>query len=205
MMTESPIEYKINYVRVYQDPNDPKQKVGCSTPERPTRKFIQAHEKKYKLADDVSELICYCTLYMLMDTEMNSSFIQDHPLKPIQNGGGPCIRTPDVNNTNGTSYCGGPSKGFCQSKLTCKCLANWTGPHCTNPVGFDDIIWDPPESWADIGFTAPSFEVLSGGMVVLSFLVFMLVVSPLVLRKRRQIMGGWTPVGSVDYERRVGV
>ncbi len=48
MMQTEPVEYKINWVRVYQDKNDPKQKGGCSTKERPTRKFIEAHEKKYK-------------------------------------------------------------------------------------------------------------------------------------------------------------
>ena len=47
-------EYKINWVRVYQDETDERQKVGCSTPERPTRRFIEAHEKQYKTADDVS-------------------------------------------------------------------------------------------------------------------------------------------------------
>lgn len=50
---EGPPEYKINWVRVYQDPTNEMQKVGCSTPERPTRKFIEAHEKLYKTADDV--------------------------------------------------------------------------------------------------------------------------------------------------------
>jgi hypothetical protein len=71
MMDASPIEYKINYVRVYQDANDPKQKVGCSTPERPTRKFIEAHEKKYKLADDVSGLMRmdYHFIFHVMVTE----------------------------------------------------------------------------------------------------------------------------------------
>jgi beta-glucan synthesis-associated protein KRE6 len=53
VVKESP-QYKINWVRVYQDPTDAKQKVGCSTPERPTRKFIEAHEKQYKTSDDVS-------------------------------------------------------------------------------------------------------------------------------------------------------
>eukprot|EP00804_Cyclotella_cryptica_P029784 CCRYP_020653-RB/>CCRYP_020653-RB protein AED:0.30 eAED:0.30 QI:255/1/1/1/0.66/0.5/4/1655/442 len=184
MMDASPIEYKINYVRVYQDKNDPKQKVGCSTPERPTRKFIEAHEKKYKLADDL------------------------HPLKPIQNGGGPCVATPDVGNANGTANCGGPSRGICQSKpsFTCRCLDGWTGPHCTNPIGFDDIVWDPPETWADFGFSGPSLKVLSGGILTLGVLVVILFMSPFVLKKRRQIMGGWAPVSSAgDYERRVGV
>jgi hypothetical protein len=55
MMTKTPPEYKINYIRVYQDPENEKHKVGCSTPERPTRKYILAHEDVYKTEDDVSE------------------------------------------------------------------------------------------------------------------------------------------------------
>jgi len=45
---------KVNYIRVYQDKSDPKQKVGCSTPERPTRKYIIANQNKFKLDTDVS-------------------------------------------------------------------------------------------------------------------------------------------------------
>ena len=47
-------EYKINWVRVYQNPDDETEKVGCSTPERPTRKWIEAHEAQYKRDGDVS-------------------------------------------------------------------------------------------------------------------------------------------------------
>lgn len=56
MMTssEGSPQYKVNYVRVYQNPNFPEQKVGCSTPERPTRRYIEAHEKLYKTEYDVS-------------------------------------------------------------------------------------------------------------------------------------------------------
>ena len=55
MMTAGhPPQYKVNWVRVYQDPDKEKQKVGCSTPERPTRRFIEAHEKLYKTEHDVS-------------------------------------------------------------------------------------------------------------------------------------------------------
>ena len=57
MMTAGrPPQYKINWVRVYQDPNEERQKVGCSTPERPTRRFIEAHEKLYKTENDVSRI-----------------------------------------------------------------------------------------------------------------------------------------------------
>jgi hypothetical protein len=55
MMVEPDVpEYKINWVRVYQNPDDETEKVGCSTPERPTRKWIEAHESMYKTASDVS-------------------------------------------------------------------------------------------------------------------------------------------------------
>ncbi|KAL7537593.1 hypothetical protein ACHAWF_005834 [Thalassiosira exigua] len=64
-MLKKPAEYKINWVRVYQDKDDPKQKVGCSTKERPTRKFIEAHEKKYMQKGDVSSAL----------TERRSSFV----------------------------------------------------------------------------------------------------------------------------------
>jgi hypothetical protein len=47
-------EYKVNWVRVYQNPDMPEQKVGCSTPERPTRRYIEAHETLYKTEHDVS-------------------------------------------------------------------------------------------------------------------------------------------------------
>ena len=68
-MMGEPAEYKINYIRVYQDRKDEKQKVGCSTLERPSKKFIEAHEEKYMQAGDVSllchsmfslKLLCHC-------------------------------------------------------------------------------------------------------------------------------------------------
>jgi Beta-glucan synthesis-associated protein SKN1/KRE6/Sbg1 len=56
MMKKDPPKMKVNWVRVYQDPNDPTQKVGCSTPERPTRRYIEAHSDLYKTEKDVSVL-----------------------------------------------------------------------------------------------------------------------------------------------------
>lgn len=55
MMKKDSPKMKVNWVRVYQDPRDPTQKVGCSTPERPTRRYIEAHADLYKQAKDVSE------------------------------------------------------------------------------------------------------------------------------------------------------
>lgn len=58
MMKDNPPKMKVNWVRVYQDPDDSVQKVGCSTPERPTRKWIEAHENVYKTQDDVRIPLC---------------------------------------------------------------------------------------------------------------------------------------------------
>jgi hypothetical protein len=58
MMLEDPIEYKINSVRVYQNPDFEEQKVGCSTPERPTRRYIEGHAKLYKKEFEASENTC---------------------------------------------------------------------------------------------------------------------------------------------------
>ena len=54
MTAEEAPKYKINWVRVYQNLNDTKQKIGCSTPERPTKKYIEAHADLYKTENDVS-------------------------------------------------------------------------------------------------------------------------------------------------------
>lgn len=54
MMEKETPEFKINWIRVYQDPNDETQKVGCSTPERPTKRFIEGNADQYKLPKDVS-------------------------------------------------------------------------------------------------------------------------------------------------------
>jgi len=70
-----------------------------------------------------------------------------------------------------------------------------------NPRGFDDIVWDPPESIEDLGFHGPMLHwpvvVLIGG------LLGMLFVAPFVLRRRRRFFMGYKQVRSEDYERRV--
>eukprot|EP00585_Thalassiosira_rotula_P007367 CAMPEP_0196137412 /NCGR_PEP_ID=MMETSP0910-20130528/5402_1 /TAXON_ID=49265 /ORGANISM="Thalassiosira rotula, Strain GSO102" /LENGTH=639 /DNA_ID=CAMNT_0041397863 /DNA_START=300 /DNA_END=2219 /DNA_ORIENTATION=+ len=65
--------FEIDYVRVYQAKDDPKHVLGCSTTQRPTRKFIQGNKKDY------------------MDTEEG----QKVPLLPIQRGGGYCSQDSD--------------------------------------------------------------------------------------------------------------
>jgi len=129
MMTgEEKPEYKINWVRVYQDPDDPVQKVGCSTPERPTRKWIEAHSHMYKTSDDAQ------------------------PLKGIQRGRGACSpsafgEVPEA--------CGGRERGKCTSGRVCECVPGYTGPHCLTHEGVDPILYDLPDKLTDVGFVAP--------------------------------------------------
>jgi beta-glucan synthesis-associated protein KRE6 len=127
MMQTQP-EFKIDWVRVYQDPNDPKQKVGCSTPERPSRKYILAHEKVYKTETD------------------------DHPLKGVATGLGSC----DPHAIGLTPLaCGGSGHGRCTPGHVCECDQGWTGPHCLANVAFDAIEYDVADRIADVGFIPP--------------------------------------------------
>lgn len=131
MMQTSPPEYKIDWVRAYQDPNDPKQKVGCSTPERPTRKFIVAHEKVYKTETDA------------------------HPLKGVPNGLGSCDP-----HAVGVA-CGGRGRGRCTQGRVCECEPGWTGPHCLANAAFDSIVYDPADKLSDVGFIPPQVAPLT--------------------------------------------
>jgi len=72
-----PAEFSVEYVRVWQNKQDPIQTVGCNPPDFPTRKFILAHEYRYKDEDSV------------------------HALKPIVAGGGACKASEEC----GEGYC----------------------------------------------------------------------------------------------------
>jgi hypothetical protein len=156
MMTrrDSP-QYKINWVRVYQDLNKPEQKVGCSTPERPTRRYIEAHEKLYKSESD------------------------DRPLKSIQIGRGAC--DPRAEGASPES-CGGEERGICTKGKVCECNKGWVGPHCLAPEGFDDVVWDQPDKLSDVGFVPP--RLTSTGLFIgLSILAIMLIFTMQCRRK----------------------
>ena len=147
-MMQSQPEYKIDWVRAYQDPNDPKQKVGCSTPERPTRKFILAHEKVYKTETD------------------------EHPLKGVSTGLGSC----DPHAVGMIQQaCGGSGHGRCTPGHVCECDEGWTGPHCLANAAYDDIEYDVADRIADVGFIPPRVAPLTlwgslGAMVTLLFI-----------------------------------
>ena len=152
MTAEEPPKYKVNWVRVYQDPNNPVHKVGCSTPERPTRRFIEAHADLYK-------------------TEFDAV-----PLLSIQRGGGSC--DPNAVGLNADA-CGGIERGSCTGGRVCECQAGWTGPHCLAHMGWDPITYDEPDTIFDVGFVPPQMapKTLTAGLCLLVLLLFVATVA----------------------------
>jgi len=164
-------QYKIDWVRVYQDPTKEEQKVGCSTPERPSRQYIQGHEKLYKTPQD------------------------EHPLKTLQVGQGTCnpLATDDSSQS-----CGGEERGQCtKGSKVCECKKGWVGPHCLASEGYDEIDWDPMDKLSDVGFSPPKF-VFNGLIIGLSIVVLIMLVAA---KWRRQLLEGWTPIPEVEVKR----
>lgn len=134
MMEEDKPEFKINWIRVYQDPDDETQKVGCSTPERPTKTFIEANADRYKMPED------------------------EQPLKDITQGRGKCTPALDIDLTkSGPNNCGGSSRGVCTIGNVCECKDGWTGPFCQVPFGSDPINWEIPQT---LNVSGPSSQLL---------------------------------------------
>jgi len=72
-----------------------------------------------------------------------------------------------------------------------------------NPVAYDDIVWDPVDTWADLGFHGPDLKGPMGVMLA-AFVLFAIIVAPIVFnnKKKRRRMKGYSRVP--EYERRVG-
>ena len=164
MMKETPPVYKVDWIRAYQNPNDPKQKVGCSTPERPTRKYIVAHEHLYKTEND------------------------EHPLKGVPRGLGPCDPAA-LDMAVRPESCGGTERGRCTAGRVCECRQGWTGPHCLASSAFDEIVYDPADKITDVGFVPPRVApmVLFGGLGIMAVLI-------LLAMQCRHRLAGWEPV-----------
>ena len=88
-----PAHFEIDYVRVYQDENNPKHETGCSTKNRPTAKFIEGHKKRYTVEG------------------------RSEPLLPIQRGGGSCV-TDDDCGFNEQGYCSAMMSCACEENYT---------------------------------------------------------------------------------------
>lgn len=89
-----PAKMYVDSVRVYQNKKNPNQTVGCNPKEYPTKKWILAHEYRYKNKDET------------------------HALKPIVAGGGYCLEDKEC----GEGYCSF-RRCICDKKWTGpKCL-----------------------------------------------------------------------------------
>jgi len=176
MMTKgkNPPQYKIDWVRVYQDPTKEEQKVGCSTPERPTRRYIEAHEKLYKTDKD------------------------ERPLKPIQVGRGVCYPWASATDTSAKA-CGGGERGRCTRGNVCECKEGWVGPHCLAADGFNDIEWDPHDKLSDVGFRPPKFVWNGLGVGLIAVMLGFFIAA----KWRRQLLEGWTPIPEVEVKHLV--
>lgn len=93
----------------------------------------------------------------------------------------------------GRDSCGGERRGQCTAGRVCECKEGWTGPHCLASAGFDDIIWDQPETLADVGFVLPN--VIPAGLLFgLGALILLFVIS---VQWKKQIEG-WSPIPEVE-------
>jgi hypothetical protein len=81
-----------------------------------------------------------------------------------------------------------------------------------NPIGYDDIIWDPPETLYDLGFSWPSLRGCGTAMIILFVMMAMVLLAPTALRRERRrregykrVMPGHRQAAAVatSYERRV--
>ena len=125
-----PAEYKIDYVRVYQDTSDPKHTIGCSPPDFPTREYIDDNWEKYTF----------------------DPWVMDAPLQPVQHGGGSCKKSSECGNylaadsfslelfdeekmswEDFVKQYGGPLRQSVCVDGTCRCTEEWTGPNCFSP------------------------------------------------------------------------
>ena len=107
-----PAFYEVDYVRIYQRPTEPSEKIGCSTDNRPTKRYIEGHRDRYF-------------------DPYNS---EKKPLKDVPSGGGACKSDSDcAAGVVGGGTCQGPPR-----KKTCVCTDRTTGPNCQAFTAFDD-------------------------------------------------------------------
>ena len=110
-----PADFLIDYVHVYQDPDDSLQTIGCNPPGFPTKRYIKGNEAAY--------------------LRSIGNYIDKHPLKPVVTGGSKCSKDTEALD------CGGET-GYCFNGY-CACVEGWMGPKCLVPTyknNFTD--WD---------------------------------------------------------------
>jgi len=140
MCKNFPAYFLIDYIRVYQDESEKAHKVGCSTPEHPSSRYIEAHSNIFSVDG------------------------QKQPLHPISHGGGVCKS--DIDCGLGPTRDGQPPHQLDQIASCvqgkCNCLTTkFTGPYCKAPSGHNDIEWEPKDPLVVFNMIVPySLRVL---------------------------------------------
>jgi hypothetical protein len=137
-----PAQFLIDYVHVYQDPEDPIQTLGCNPEGFPTAKYIEGNKENY--------------------VRMLGNIIDSEPLKKIVTGGSSCSSAKDCGNTT----------GICQSGVCkClpgwtgpKCLVP---TYCNNFTDWDANVILPP---IDAPFV-PNTLLVFVGTLLAAFLI----------------------------------
>mmetsp|Transcript_37202 Transcript_37202/g.100575 ORF Transcript_37202/g.100575 Transcript_37202/m.100575 type:complete len:675 (-) Transcript_37202:82-2106(-) len=173
-----PAHFMVDFVRVYQNSSDPLHKVGCSTPERPTHKWIEGHLSGFMGDDD------------------------EIPLQPLVTGGAPCDTAKECGGLkkgrgtcdtstppNSRSTASDDDDGWSTYKGTCVCEEGWMGPACRTHHGEDPIIWFKEQK---LGFDYPNFPGVLKMAVSLMAAVLIATIITHVLQMRRVDVLGYT-------------
>lgn len=138
--------YKIDYIRSYQDPQDPSHTVGCDPPDYPTRDYITQNWQAYTFA----------------------TWKDDAPLKIVMHGGGDCSSHSDCVPKMSSDQLVNSS---CVSGK-CHCPNDWTGPQCHSPCVGDYAFCqnDPDDDGRNMSSWAWILLLCAVSMVGLVFL-----------------------------------
>lgn len=112
-------------------------------------------------------------------------------MRVIQQGRGEC--DPRV-----LDACGGDDRGRCTAGSVCECYTGWTGPFCLAHEARDPILYDVPDTLADVGFDPPGVAPV-GLFIGLTLLILLFVVAV----QCRRPMQGWSPIPEVDTKQKV--
>lgn len=123
-----PAEFQIDYVRIYQHAADPRQTIGCNPREYPTKRFIKAHESRYKALEETDALLA------------------------VKTGGGACRTHRDCGGDTNNGRCQFSLWQFYANEgfRGCVCADDWQGPQCLVPTyqnPFPDWDVEPTISW----------------------------------------------------------
>ncbi|GMI22316.1 hypothetical protein TeGR_g4078 [Tetraparma gracilis] len=92
--------------------------------------------------------------------------------------------------------CGGAPNKCTKSK--CVCAPSFTGPHCLAQSKSDDIVWDPPDSPADVGFRSPSAFVVLIIVAIVGGAALTLTLGTMQGVREKLTRGGYQSVPDAD-------